>query len=376
MLVRISKSRLVDALALAGRAAASSSVISVIKGILMEAEDGILKLSGTNLETRLEVVLSGGDVEIKNEGSVIIPASFGDAVKAIDGDPELKIQVEEPTQTVELSDTKGKINFKFAGIRAENFPETNPGSRVADFEIAAEVLEDILKKTVFAAGRKSPKIILEGIKFQSRDGQLKCFALDGYRAAFYFLYSFKSEPFDVIIPASSLLQLQQLTKRGGTFKCRIYENFAAFEHSNNEDGCSATYIVNLLNGNFPKTERLIREKNTTVVKINKTLLLQSLQRASLTRGAVVLEIDKDGSEVKIFSEDKDKTISVSEKIAAEVKGGPLSIYFNSKFLTEPLEAIEDSEVELGFELDVSPCQIDLSSEKRRYAYFAMPLGKE
>lgn len=375
MLVCISKSRLVDALALAGRAAASSSVISVIKGILMEAEDGILKLSGTNLETRLEVVLSGGDVEIKNEGSVIIPASFGDAVKAIDGDPELKIQVEEPTQTVELSDTKGKINFKFAGIRAENFPETNPGSRVADFEIAAEVLEDILKKTVFAAGRKSPKIILEGIKFQSRDGQLKCFALDGYRAAFYFLHNFESEPFDVILPALSLLQLQQLTKKmDGNFKCRIYENLAAFEHS--KDGCSITYMASLFSGDFPKTERLLRNKNTTAVKVDRTLFLQSLQRASLTHGAVVLEIDKDGSEVKIFSEDKDKTISVSEKIAAEVKGGPLSICFNSKFLIEPLEAIEDNEVELGFELDVSPCQIDLSSEKRRYAYFAMPLGKE
>jgi DNA polymerase-3 subunit beta len=375
MLVRISKSRLVDALALASRAAASSSVIPVIKGILMEAEDGILKLSGTNLETRLEVVLSGEDVEIKNEGSVIIPASFGDAVKAIDGDPELKIQVEEPTQTVELLDTKGKINFKFAGIRAENFPETNPGSQVASFEIAAEVLEDILKKTVFAAGRKSPKAVLEGVKIKSGDGQLKCFALDGYRAAFYFLYSFKSEPFDVIIPALLLLQLQQLTKKmDGNFKCRIYENLVAFEHS--KDGCSITYIASLLSGEFPQTERLLRNKNTTAVKVNKTLFLQSLQRASLTHGAVALEIDKDGSEVKIFSEDKDKTISVSEKIAAEVKGGPLSIYFNSKFLIEPLEAIEDNEVELGFELDVSPCQIDLSSEKRRYAYLAMPLGKE
>jgi len=377
MHVQISKTELADALSIVSRVVSRSSVIPAANGFLIKASENNFSLTGTDLKTTVTVLLR--NVNIHSEGSFVTPFRFYDAVKSIGETFSLKIQqVKGKQNTLKLTDEKENISVQFLVLPADTFPKIYYGDKTAEFKIEIEILRDILGKTLFAVNKKSVQAFLEGVRFLSEDGQLKCFAVDGYRAAFYCLRDFKGDPFDIIIPASALSLLQQFARKGSSLKCYIYENVVVFEY--NDDAHSITCTANLLSGKFPPIETMIRskEENTTSVKVDKSLFLQSLQRVSLTQNFLKLKIQD--NMIQVFSEAQDDMFTVSEKIAAETSGKPLSILFNPHYLLEPLEAIKESEtedgrVELGFRTDISSCQLEIDDMKRRYVYFALPLSK-
>jgi DNA polymerase-3 subunit beta len=78
------KNMLVQGLNIAGRAVASKSSLSVIEGILCQAEEG-LSLTGYNMETGITYQI---EADVTDPGQCILPAKlFGDIIRRLPEGP-------------------------------------------------------------------------------------------------------------------------------------------------------------------------------------------------------------------------------------------------------------------------------------------------
>jgi len=93
----------------------TKTTLPVLSNILLDAKDGKLTLSGTDLDISVSVSI---DAEIEVEGSVTVPAKkFAEIARELPAAP-VHIQADG----VEIRIESGKSRFKLFGLPTEEFP--------------------------------------------------------------------------------------------------------------------------------------------------------------------------------------------------------------------------------------------------------------
>ena len=92
MKFRCQQQKLSKALNIVSRAVTSRTTIPVLKGILLEVNDGKLTMSASDLDIAIKNTI---DVEVVEEGSVVITAKlFGDIIRKLPSS-EIEIKSDE-----------------------------------------------------------------------------------------------------------------------------------------------------------------------------------------------------------------------------------------------------------------------------------------
>jgi DNA polymerase-3 subunit beta len=104
----------------------------------------------------------------------------------------------------------------------------------------------------------------------------------------------------------------------------------------------------LLDGEFPKVRTLFPSEHTTLARVNKAELIESVKRVSLVaeRNTAVQLAFSDG--VLTLDAGSGDEAQASESIEAQVEGEDITTGFNPQFLLDGLTAIESPIVELAF----------------------------
>ena len=132
-------------------------------------------------------------------------------------------------------------------------------------------------------------------------------------------------------------------------------------------------VLRLLDGEFIKYRDIIPKDNKCEVKVNRSELMNSIERASL--------LSKEGKNnlIKFTIENLNMTITskseegnVRENIGIIKKGEDLSIGFNAKYVLDVLKAIDDEEIIMLFNTSISPCLIEPVSGNN-YEYLILPV---
>lgn len=360
----ISQNELNKALNLVSIAVTNRSTMNIMKGILAEVKDGTLTLTGTDNFIRIEKTLHV--VEYEN-GATVLPAKlFADIVRRLSDDSVTVESDEKGMATISTS----MSNFSIVCFSADEYPAADNVEEQNTLRIRKDVFTEMVKKTAFAASKDDSRGVLVGILIRSMNDQIDMVALDGFRIAAATTETIGSEESEMIIAASILHELVSILSDAELVNDEIEFRF----DSKKAEVITADrrIIMSLLSGSFVRYKELIPTEFATEVHVVKSLLKESVERASLMavdgRNNLV-KLNFQGDELHISS--RSESGQVDEMIPVHKTGGDMEIGFNSKYLLEGLKVIDDENIVIKMNANIKPCIIQPNTGS--YTYLLLPV---
>ena len=199
--------------------------------------------------------------------------------------------------------------------------------------------------------------------------EIRVVATDGHRLA-YAAETLEDEfpRTEVILPRKTVLELsRQLGDNDDPLEIALAPTQAKFSFGNIE------LVSKLIDGKFPDYERVIPQGHGKVLKLDRALLHQSLQRAAILtnekfRGVrLVLE----NNSLKIMSTNAEQE-DAQEEIEVAYDAELLDIGFNVTYLLDVLNNISADVIELRL-TDANSSALFVLPDNERFKYVVMPM---
>lgn len=342
---------LTKALNIVSKAVTIRTTIPILKGILLKIDDnGVLTMSASDLDLSIEKKIK---VENSEPGEIVVLSKlFGDIIRKL---PDGIITIEENDGKVNIKCSNSEFNI--IGLPADEFPNINPtDDNSEELVFNKEILKDMIKKTSFSASIDENKGAMTGVLVEMEESSLNMIAIDGFRMAIAREQMKNKKKQNIIIPAKILNEISRIITESeiesDDITMMLSPKKAVFIMDNTK------VVVRLLEGEFMNYKRIIPADSSTRVVLNKHDFLDSVERASLLakvgkNNLIKLDIRDNNIEITSKSEEG----NVKEDVIVTKEGNDLTIGFNSKYLIDVLKAVEDENVTMLFNTNVSPCLI-------------------
>ena len=338
-----------------GRAAATRTTLPITNHVLLATDQGRLKLVATNLEMAISSWIGA---KVEEEGKITVPARLiADFVASL---PSEKVEMSLSPRAKTLHIKCGRFEARISGIDAKDFPPIPKVEGGITTTVEAEALRQGIGQVVFAAAADESRPVLTGVNAEFDGDQLTLAAADGFRLAVYKLpLATKVSPKTIaIIPARTLAELNRMTtdqEEAIEVKVDTVKSQALFRLKDIE------LVTQLVQGTFPQYSQLIPQGHNTRAVVDVAQFLRATKTASIFArdgsGIVRLVITPGGDKTpgKITASARSDEIGddVGE-IDAIVQGEEAKVAFNSKYLTEVLSVIPESQVAIEVTTPSSP----------------------
>jgi DNA polymerase-3 subunit beta len=335
---------------------ATRSTMPILSNVLIEASEGHISLTTTNLDLGIRCRIKA---EVSDPGNITLPVrKLATIVREL---PQTDVFVEsgENNQT---KITSGGSHFKIMGISAEEFPPLPSFENRKVFELSQDDIVSMLKSVSYAQSTDENRYILNGVYFNFADEKLTLVATDGRRLGLTALETEISEDNagSLILPAKTVAELERLLGKGEKVKVAFNDRQAAFEIAIDDTGDSGLtdhlYLVSkVVEGNYPNYRQVIPKETEHRVKIERELMLECVHRAALVtsekNNSVKLKVSKNLLEISGSSSEYGES---HESMAIAYDGPEVQVAFNPQFLMEPLKALTKDEVFFEFKDELSP----------------------
>jgi len=359
------KPLLLSAILTASRATVAKSPIPLLEGILLEAEDDNVKLTGYNLKTGIVTNVSG---EVEKPGGIVINARlFGEIIRKM------------PGQYVTISIDSGYIakissemsDFEVLGSPTSDYPELPSVEEQNVIEIEETTLKKMISQTNFAVSDNESRPIHTGALFETGDGELTVVAVDGYRLALRreVLKNDDTSELSFVVPGDALTEVERILTDGeDRITIKLGSKHIIFDFENTR------LISRRLEGDFLNYKNSLPQQANYKLVIEKDELISAVERVSL------IISDKLKSPVRcIFGDGVVKLHSVSalgkanDECVITGDGENLEIGFNDKYLLEALKAAPADDVTLELNSGVTPCIISPADDSNNFLYMILPV---
>ncbi len=345
------------------KAVDTKSTLTVLSGILLEAEDDILRLRATNLDMGIELYIHANVLEA---GQVVVPANeFSNIIRELPDD-RLELLVDQSNYTTEISTIMSEYTIN--GYNPDEFPNLPEIETAKRITFSQQGFKNLLKKVEFAISTDEHKPALNGALFLVDNGQINIIATDIYRLSCSVCQDISvKEEVEAIIPAQTVRELIKLLDDSKEKVDVLIEgNQIFFSFS------GILLTSQLIAGDFPNYKYIIPNSNKAKVIINRCELLTTLQRVALVARhnqniAKFLFKDK---ELFITASEGDRA-SVTERISIDLEGEEIEISFNVNYLIDALKVLDREEISLELIGSLSPGII--KSEAEEYLCVIMPV---
>ena len=338
-------------LTVVGRVVPNRGQLPVLANVLLEAEKGELRLTATNLEIGLRVVVGG---KVTETGAITIPAkSLAEFVGSI---PAGNVEIETSGEKMKVSG--GKMSATFTGIAATEFP-VMPGSvdvgKGKSFKLKKKLMEEIATQVAFAAAADESRPVLTGVMMQPEEKGLVITATDGFRLSRKTIAGvvMGSEGKGLIIPARTMLEMARVVGEGKKEELIVgllpETNQVVMEY----DGVEM--LSRVLEGNFPDVEKIIPRDNNCRLTVDREEMLRAVRAAGIFAR-------ESANVVKFKIEDTKLTISASAtqtgesemEMEVEKKGEDGQIAFNYRYVLDYLNSVNAERVTFGMTESLAP----------------------
>lgn len=361
MKIKINQKDIARHINIAQKGISSRTTLQILDGILLEARDNKLKLTGTDLEISIETFV---ECEVIEEGSIVVNSRiFGDIIKKLPNNPIL-IDVNNNNINVKCE----KSEFNIAGNPGEEYPDLPIIVEENTFKIPMDIFKGVIRQTVFATTQDETRPSLTGVLAELKKDTISFVALDGYRLAHKKVNNESNISEKIIIPGRTLLELNKILEdKEDNIDINIASGHISFNIGD------TIFYSRLLEGQFFNYEDIIRKEHKTSILVDKKYFQDSLERASL------LAKEEKANLIKLSIVDNNLTIksnseigNVNEEIEVEKKGEDINIAFNSRYILEGIKIIESDKIKLNFMGSLNPCIID-SIDEEDYLYLVLPV---
>jgi len=342
----IAQTEFLDALQVVSSAVPNRTTLPVLSNILLEASEDKVELRATDLDLAISTVAKAS---VKDSGTLTVPAKkLFELVRKL---PKEELKIESKDLTLNVGSKSGR--YKFLCIRPEEFPALPNVEADAELTLAPDLLERLIKKTIYSVSTDETRPALNGALFQIRDGELRVVATDGHRLSKATVKPEGGIPAppkgDVIVPLKALTQVQRLlAQASGPVKVGISKNHARFVLGD------TTLTTKLIEGPFPNYEQVLPKQNNKHLRVKREDLAQALERVSvfsdnLTR-QVKLSLRPNRLTLVVQTPDQG---DATEELDAVYGSDDLDIGYNAAYLLDILRTIDSEEVDVRLNTPVT-----------------------
>ncbi|WP_433167219.1 DNA polymerase III subunit beta [Kribbella sp. CA-247076] len=352
MKVRVGREVLAEAVGWVAKGLPSRPSVPILSGMLVEAADGRVTLSGFDYESSAQVSVPA---EVADEGRYLVSG------RLLAG-----ICRSMPRESVDLSGdaarvhvTSGTSRFVLQTLPLNEYPAL-PELPKATGVVSGAVLARAVAQVVSAAGRDDTLPVFTGIRVEIRGSTISLLATDRYRLA---LRSFEWEPVDAGVEANALVPAKlladvckamagdELTLALGS--TRTGDGLIGFE------GAGRRATSRLIDGEFPKVRSLIPAPSavTTAVRVETAALVEAVKRVALVaeRSTPVRMTFADGTAT--LDAGSGEEAQASESVEVSLTGEPVVMGFNAGYLLDGLASIGAPVAHFAFTQPTKPANL-------------------
>ena len=345
------------------------NTLPILSNILLEAKDNTLVLSATDMDISITDKIN---CNVLDEGSTTVSAhTLYDIIRKLPDTNEIEI-ISNDGKLMTLR--SGKSKFSLGCLPKEDFPIIEIGELDNELNINSNDFLKLIHKTRFAISNEETRYFLNGIYFHKKEIEDKSFlsivATDGHRLA-KFDFNYKDESNEipgVIIPKKTVNEIYKLLiDFDGSIKINLDSNKIVFFIDN------SILISKLIDGNFPDYKKVIPTDNHNILKINRQDFSSAVDRVStITNEKSPVIKFKLLKNIMNMSSVNSENGTATEDIATDYDGDEIEIGFNSKYILEMINNLEDQEITLNFKDSSSPVTA-MENSNRDLIYVLMPM---
>ena len=334
----------------------------------------LLKASKTGIEimaTDLDItIIDRCPAKVKKTGNACLNArKLHDIFRELDeGEVELK---ESEVTKVEIKAS----NFvcELQGINPDEFPVLPSLEGFKFVELDAEVLSEMISKTIYAAATEEGRFTLNGIFMEKvSEDQIRFVATDGHRMAAIDrqLEACKELVLaaGVILPKKGMTELQKLIAGyEGKISLGVKDNHLAVKIAD------TVLFMRQVDGEFPEYKRVIPESNPVKLSIGRDDFMKSLRRASVLVDEKARAVKLILAKGKMVIESSNPSYGVARgESACEYNGADMEIGFNDRYLYDILTVINSGQVKMELKDELSPVLFTTDGDTK-YQCVIMPM---
>ncbi|MFF7179050.1 DNA polymerase III subunit beta [Streptomyces sp. NPDC008121] len=333
---RIDSSALTDAVAWAARVLPARSPVPVLGGLLLEAADGRLRVSGLDHEASARIEVEA-DTAVDGR-ALVLGRRLLDISKVLPKGP-----VECAVEGSRLSVTGGEARFGLSLLPLEDYPAP-PGLPALRGAVDADAFAAAVGQVAVAAGRDDALPVLTGIRLALDGTEMTLAATDRYRYAVRTL-EWKPEggtgpvgDTDVVVPARRLTEIARSLAGAGLVRLALDGGSIGFEG----DGVRAT--TRLLDGRLPRHEKLFTLGEHAVAETDRAPLVEAVKRvAVVAEGDSPVQLSFGEDAVRLHAGYEDDV--ASQRLPARLDGAvSTTVAFNPAYLLDALGSFDTGTV--------------------------------
>ena len=350
----LAKQVLLDGLNKVAGVVSTRPSMPILSNVLLEAADGELKLTTTNMEL---TILAKVPCMVDTPGAITLPAKKLQSIIREMRDGEVSVDTKGSVATIRCN----RAQFKLNGLIAEEFPS------LPVFKEPQAMLNRGFRYTEFAISNDNTRYLLNGIYTCFQDGKLTLVATDGRRLALFEneLEFPESQQVDINLPSRAVAEVHRLLSDDGDVIVRITSNQASFDFGD------TLLVTKLIDGKYPNYRQVIPGRYNERIympaaDLNETVrrvALLSAEKANTVRfrfAPGVMEVQSSAANLG----------EANEEVPIDYAGREIAITFNADFILAPLKAVGDGNVSLDLIDSSSPGVMRVADE---FLYVLMPM---
>lgn len=349
MYFKVSKKAFLNGLNIVSRAIKSFSPLPAFSGVLIEATESCLILTGSDSDVSIRTRIYNTEenpLSIQDMGSIVIEAKYIlEIVRKLDSE-QIEIETIDGFNTRIATES---TEFQLNGIPAAEYPAIDFQAPNQRFEMSKETLRSMIATTSFATTTQETKPVLMGVNFKSADGELVATATDSYRLAKSSI-ALNDVNFNITIPSKTLNEIIKILEGEGETTVCVDEKKAQFI-------VDETIVqTRLIDGLYPDTSRLIPTRFDYELIIDSREILNAIDRASFIKndGKSIVRFDLSRGECIMKSRSVEVGSSSEVLRSASFEGEKLQISCNGRFVSEAIKALNCDSVRFQFCGDMRP----------------------
>ena len=345
------------------RACSPRSPIPALEGILLEAGQNNLKLTGYDLKKGIYTHM---EAQVDQMGSIILPARmFSEIVHSLpDGEVELK------TDKLYTTIRCGSAEFHIVGSDPADYPELPAIDGQTGISLPQDLLKSMIRETIFAVSDNEARPIYTGELFDLLDGVLNLVAVDGYRMA---IRREAVENVDgdssFIVPGSALSDIEKLCGDSGEpIHIHVGGKHIGFTIGD------TVLITRRLEGEFLNYHKAVPEVFKVHVKADCRNLQRTIERVSLIIDSKIktpLRCTFEQDQLRILCA---TALGRAEDFCTlEGNGEGLEIGFNNRYLLDVLKSAPSDDIRICLNSGSAPCILAPTDGTDRFLYMILPV---
>ena len=344
------------------------NTLPILANVLIEAFDNKIQISATDLDI---IITEKIDAEVIKEGSTTTTAQvLYDLVRKLPAGANIHLNLQNDKRLKLIS---GKSDFNLTCLPASEFPILEDSIESEYLEIKSKHLSKLLNKTKFSISNDETRHYLNGIYLHTTEDdnpKLIAVATDGHRLSKTQVDLEGTKKFHpVILPKKTIFEIINIISEEPETSIKILSVRSKIKFIIND----IILISKVIDGKFPDYERVIPSDTRKEVRAKVADFISAVDRIkslSLDRKGVI-KINIENDKIRFFINDSSSGEGI-EEINADYQGENIEIGFNSGYLMDIANCIQDENIILKPKDATSPIiikdQKDLDS-----TYVVMPM---